>query len=133
MSLAYPSILSKTAQSAEQQANVSAYLAPCNLAVLRDKPFLAVPYPDPARLAIFLSDPDARLGLPQEIRPLKINPQDRFARTVLKGRWRPYVQSAKFWLFLWAPAIMGGGLALLFSAALLVGFNRRSIATAPDA
>lgn len=63
----------KRAWGQAEEANVRAYVATGNMANLRNKPYLDIPYPDPDRLAKLLDDPTLRALLPANIRaPLRL-------------------------------------------------------------
>ncbi|MDB5582211.1 MAG: hypothetical protein JWR80_7387 [Bradyrhizobium sp.] len=116
--ITYPNVIEKAAQSREQESNVAAYLKTGDLAVLQNKAMLAIPYPVPERLALLLSDPTVRFALPREIRPADINEKSLFERTILRGRFRVFVERSKLAIMNLAPVLLGLGIALAFAAGL---------------
>ena len=113
-----PSIVEKAAQGREQEANVMAYLRTGDIAVLRNKPMLAIPYPSAERLAGLLSDPTVRMALPLTVRPADIDEKSLLERTVLRGRFHGFVDRAKVAIINLAPILFGLGIALVFVAGL---------------
>ena len=127
-SSAFPAVLERAAQGRQQEANVVAYLRTGDISTLQGKPYLAVPYPVPERLASLLSDPIVRLLLPQEIRPVDIPQAALLDRTLLTGRFHSLVADIQFAMVQAAPSLLGIGIALLFLAGLVGRFERtRSI------
>ncbi|QDM28188.1 hypothetical protein FNL56_20180 [Tardiphaga sp. vice304] len=112
----FPSVFEKAAQSSEQQASVVEYIRTGSMAVLQNKPFLAIPYPSPDRLASLLSDPTIRMALPRLIRPTDVSDSAMLDRTLLKGRFRAWIERVKAVVLSLASLMLGLGLALAFMA-----------------
>jgi hypothetical protein len=112
----FTNVAEKAAQSREQEANVKEYLRAGNTAVLQNKPLLAIPYPSPERLAMLLSDPTIRMALPRLVRPADVSDEALRNRTVLKGRFRAWLQRVIAIVTNYAPAMLGLGLALALAA-----------------
>jgi hypothetical protein len=112
----FPAVLEKGAQGRQQERSVLAYLKTGNLAELEGKSFLAIPYPDPMRLASLLSDATIRLVLPDPISPPDIDRKQRLSRTLIKGRVRPVMGWVKATILNYAHVMIGLGIVIGFGA-----------------
>jgi hypothetical protein len=129
-SSAFPEVQQKAAQGHEQLANVIEYLRTGNIDGLKNKPFLAVPYPIPERLASLLSDSNIKLILPDTITPPGIDLKSRIDQTILKGRARATVQWIKLGLLQSAMTMIGLGISCLFVFMLVyAGLKREVVAS----
>lgn len=115
----FPAVIEKGAQGQEQLKNVLGYLKAGDLAELQGKSSQAIPYPDPARLAGFLSDPAIRLVLPDPLQPADVDEKQRLDRTFLKGMLRSKSLRIKTFVLNYAPVMIGLGIVLAFGAGLL--------------
>lgn len=116
----YPAVVERSMQGHEQQNNVLAYMNTGDRAVLQGKPMLAIPYPDPQRLASLLSDAEIRRFLPDAIRPANSDHQSMVDDTFLKGRLRPAATRVKQLFLTYAHVLVGIGIALAFGVASLL-------------
>jgi len=103
--------------SVQQELNVKKYLAG-DQSALRDKPWLTIPYPQPDRLEMLLSDPTIRLILPEGFR----SNQDRSEfdkRAFLAGHTRAAVQNLTSGTLKSSFVFLSLGIALAFLTLLL--------------
>jgi hypothetical protein len=129
----FPSVVEKGAEGQEQQKHVLAYLKSGDLAELQGKSSQAIPYPDPARLAALLSDPEIRRVLPDSIRPADVDEKHRLDRTFLKGKLRSLMLRIKAFFLRYPHIMIGLGVAFAFGAEVFArrafGPERRKLAS----
>ncbi|MFZ4604177.1 MAG: hypothetical protein ACOYM8_17170, partial [Caulobacterales bacterium] len=102
----------KRLQTLAQTDNMSRFLATDDLAALRDKPSLHVPYPSPERLAELARDPTIRKILPRAILP----PAERNAAPA-RLTW---LRDGLLWL---GPWLVFGALALALGRGLEIAIR----------
>jgi hypothetical protein len=112
-----PDVSLRYEYSVQQELNVKKYLAG-DQSALRDKPWLAIPYPQSDRLEMFLSDPTIKLFLPEGFR----SEEDRTKfdkRTLLAGYTRPAIQRLTAGTLKYSYVFLSLGIALTFLTILL--------------
>ncbi|MFG1421196.1 hypothetical protein [Roseixanthobacter liquoris] len=105
-----------------QVENVRQYLATGDMAYLKDKPLLQVPYPNAERLAGFLNMPEIRGILPPELLDDPAARAAMQARLASGGLFAPLAWKLRTWLPAAGPYIGFAGVALFFLAGLVSGF-----------
>jgi hypothetical protein len=116
---AFPAVVQKGADGKEQRDNVVAHLRTGDIRTLQGKATFAIPYPNPARLALLLSDPAIRLLLPEAIRPNDSHEPDRLNSTWLHGEFGSATRWLKAFLLKAGPSMVGFGLALALASAFM--------------
>jgi len=97
-----PAIMSEGVIGATEQQNTVAFLKTGDIGTLENKPHQTdIPYPDPKRLAMLLSDPTIRAILPDQIRPADADTAVVRSKLLLKGGFGTRTIAAEqstFWL-----------------------------------
>ncbi|MEP9366142.1 hypothetical protein [Xanthobacter sp. VNH20] len=123
---AMPAGLMIRAQTGKIQVeNVRQYLATGDIAHLKDKPFLQVPYPNADRLAAILNMPEIRGILTPELLDDPAARAAMQARLSSGGMFAPVAWELRTWLPVAGPYIGFAGIALYFLGGLSVGLLRR--------
>ena len=105
-----PDLARKQAQSRAQTANLHAYLDTGNIAALENKPFLDIPYPNPQRLAMIVSQPAIRAILPPELAG-DASAARAQQRSLARFTGRP-IEALKRYALRWGVLLIPAGLAL---------------------
>ncbi|MFG1425471.1 hypothetical protein [Roseixanthobacter glucoisosaccharinicivorans] len=116
-----------------QVENVRNYLATGDMAHLKGKPFLQVPYPNADRLASLLNLPEIRGILSPELLDDPAARAAMQARLSSGGMFAPLAWKIRTWLPLAGPYIGFAGIAFYFLAGLAGRLRARRALPAPDA
>jgi hypothetical protein len=124
---ALPQAADRGRHTALQTQHLSAYLRG-DATVLRDKPWLHIPYPTAERLEQVLADPQVRAILPRELRLAPEDGADIRARLALRARFSNFFRRLENSIEKRTSLFLVLGLSAFFLAWLLVGTNVRWIA-----